>query len=201
MQLSSLDARPATSNSSWITVRPDRTFGFDAVPPGRYMIRAAQMESATPGASFALTASTTVIVGSQPVEGVVLSLSRSPRVTGRVEFAGTTAPPAAEQLRRNPFIAIEVADGSISLPSVPQIRIGDDGQFVSTGLMPGRYLISQGQNSGPWSIRSAIAAGRDISATPFDVGADDVSGVVIVLTDRPTGVNGTVRDRVGSADS
>ena len=127
----------------------------------------------------------------------MLPLSRSPRITGRVEFAGTAAPPAAEQLRRNPFIGIEVADGSFSLPSLPQMRIADDGQFASTGLMPGRYLITQGQNAGPWNIRSALVAGRDISATPFEIGADDVSGVVIVLTDRPTGVIGTVRDGSG----
>jgi hypothetical protein len=199
VQLLNLSAGPTSLDASWMMVRPDGTFSFDGVVPGRYAIRAAQMESPAPGASIALAASAEVVVGSQPVDGVALSLERSPRVTGRIEFAGTSAPPSAEQLRRNPYISIEVADGSTSLPALPQIRISDDGQFVSTGLMPGRYLIGQGQNAGPWSIRSALAAGRDLSMTPFNVGADDVSGVVVVLTDRSTGVAGFLRDPGGQA--
>jgi hypothetical protein len=188
---------PLAGDSSQNQVGPDGRFVFDAVPPGRYTIRAAQIESQAVGGNASAFSILDLTVGDRPIEDIVLQFRPYPRLTGRIEFAGTTATPDAAQIARNPFVGIETADGSFTVASGPQIRMTADGQFVATGLTPGRYLIGERGNRGVWTIRSAMLGGRDLSVTPFEVGGEDINGVVITLTDRISSVSGMVRDASG----
>jgi hypothetical protein len=84
---------------------------------------------------------------------------------------------------------------------VPSSAIAD-GSFKTIGLPPGRYTVSLLPPAAPWRLRSVRAAGRDITDVPLDVDADDISDVVIALTDQPlASLSGTVRRLRGDADA
>jgi len=53
-------------------------------------------------------------------------------------------------------------------------------------------------SAGGWVLKSAMARGRDVADAPLEVRAgEDVSGVVVTFTDRPTSVTGQVFDQAG----
>ena len=69
-------------------------------------------------------------------------------------------------------------------------RINGDGTFRVAGLMPGRYAISA--NFAGLSAASVKVGGADVTDMAFNVGADDVTGIEISVsnTGQPV-INGT----------
>jgi len=52
--------------------------------------------------------------------------------------------------------------------------------------------------SGGWVLKSAMLGGRDIADAAIDIKpGEDVSGIVVTFTDRPTEIAGTVYDQAG----
>jgi hypothetical protein len=144
-------------------------------------------------------------VGEQGLDNVVVSLQRGSRVSGRVEFSGTTSPPPPNRL---PQIRVDMspADGSgaeimgVLGHNTPVIgRVATDGTFRTYGLPAGKYVAIVDAIPG-WFVRSVMLQGRDISSSPLELRDADLDGVVITLTDRPATVTGTVRNGQGVAD-
>jgi hypothetical protein len=190
----------------------DGAFTFLLVPAGRYTLTATRASPpprevqiiASGDAAVALEdvihedgenwwASTPIAVGDADVDDLVVTLQRGLRVTGRVQLEGAagadTAPPP-------PIIA------SFSSPEarirVASVRADPDGRFTGR-LSPGRYVIGGGAVS--WTFKTAIVDGREVGAGPVDVGTEDLVDVIVVLTNRPAALAGSVTSQGAVSDA
>jgi protocatechuate 3,4-dioxygenase beta subunit len=145
-----------------------------------------------------LWASVPLTVAEADVAGVSLVLRHGARVTGRVEFEGTRTPPTPDQLQRM-SVTLQPLDAR-TIGGVTIGRVTADQQFRTLGYTPGRYLVTAGGAGTDWTLKSAMFGGRDVSDEPLDIGSEDISGIVLVFTDRSTQLTGTVRNAQNQAD-
>jgi len=87
---------------------------------------------------------------------------------------------------------------------MPQAQVQPDGRFTLEGVPPGRYILraSGGGGATPGSLpivqKSAIAGAEDTMDVPLEfTGEQDLSGVVITMTDRLTELDGTLTESTG----
>ena len=183
-------------------------FAFPVVPAGRYMLVAWRIGGVPTGNQQKPFADPTrvaeqpgawaiqpVVVGNRPVEAVTVMIRPPVTVTGRVEFSGASARPAAERLQsgflltvwetRSLFRAIGASSGSRIDPVTGRITI----RGVSP---PGRYFMGPPGLPAPWTVESITVGGRDATDAAFAIGDTDVTDVVITYTDRPASLAGTV---------
>jgi hypothetical protein len=208
----------------------DAAGGFTFLaPPGQYIIRAlttprppvtpapaATVLQGTDGRSTAvasgpalpplvatdptLWAAVPVTLGETDTSGVAVTLRPGLRVTGHVEFSGAAAKPTGNDLRAI-RLTMDPADGrTVAFPSAYQAQIDQAGQFYTIGLIAGRYVLRVDNVPRGWTVKSAIVAGRDICDTPLTLETDDVDGLVLTFTDRPSSLAGNVADRQGRPD-
>jgi len=134
-----------------------------------------------------LWANEPITVSEGGITGLVISLNRSPTVSGRVEWVGAAPPPPAQMLQRasvsmqpastlDPFSVI--MGGAVG-------RFSPDAAFVVPGAVPGKYIISSNALPGYPTLKSVVVGGTDITDLPFEVGEKDVAGVVITYVDTP----------------
>jgi hypothetical protein len=188
-------------------------FTFVAVPPGDYIVRAITTPRPIPLAPVAgaaqpplvptdpiLWTATPVSVGDTDATGVTVTLRAGLRITGRVEFTGTATRPDATQLR-GIRVAMDPADGrSIARPSSYQAQIDSNGRFYTIGLIAGSYLVRVTSAPRGWTLKSAMLRGRDICDVPVTLESNDLDGLVLTFTDRPSTLNGTVRPAQDKSD-
>ena len=61
------------------------------------------------------------------------------------------------------------------------------------GVPPGRYFVRvQGSYQG-WTFQSAMVNGRDASVVPVEFDSNDLGGVMLTFSDRPTELSGQVQ--------
>ncbi len=189
-------------------------FTFLAVPPGQYIIRAVTTPRPLPeppppsgpappplvSTDPTLWAAAPVSQGDTDTVGVTVTLRAGLRVTGRVEFAGVAAKPTPAELRAI-RVSMDPADGrTVAYPSSYQAQIDPNGRFYTIGLIAGRYLLRLDSAPRGWMLKSAIVVGRDICDVPLALDHDDVDGLVLSFTDRPSSLAGTVRNAEGRPD-
>jgi hypothetical protein len=79
--------------------------------------------------------------------------------------------------------------------TIQPAAVDASGRFTLSGLVPGRYRISVSGAGGPWTIASAVAAGRDAMDVALDVRVGEDLGILtITMTDRSTTLTGTLTD-------
>jgi len=195
--------------------KTDGTFAFYGVPPGQFLLRAnkqprpempaelmanpalsAMFGGGGKGATDALFATTTVNVGADDLDGVILQLAPGFRVSGRLEFASQTGrtAPTGPQLQ-SITVTLTAMDGR-SLTSLfdfaaPE-RTSAQGEFRTKGYAPGKYFVSV-SGTGTWQMKSATIGGRDVLDAPLELREADVGGVVVTFTDRLGQISGSVR--------
>jgi hypothetical protein len=170
---------------------------MSAMRPGRYLFFGRGTEAdinPNPGSVMPLWTSTEITVNEQDVLDVVLQFLPGTTVSGRVILQGTQPPPDFSKLRLTLAAVPAVAGAALSLPPLsPQ----PDGSFTFSGVQPGKYRFTVA-GAGRWSLRSAIADGRDALDVPLDVQpGQNVGNVAVTLTDRPAEISGTLFDRLG----
>lgn len=139
-------------------------------------------------------------VGARDLANVALTLRTGLTVSGTVVFSGSATQPTPEQRSRIP-ITLEPADGrTAGLSGVVRGRIDASGTFTTVGVPSGKYILRVGGAPQEWSLRDALHGGRDITSTAVELDGESATGVVLTFVDRPTEVNGTVRDASGNAD-
>jgi hypothetical protein len=147
-----------------------------------------------------------VTVDAERDVAVVVPLQEGVRIRGRVIFEGAAQKPTADELLSVPVvIRPALGNQSASMFEVrpdlfPQSRIERDGTFASIGLPPGDYvlgLLPGFEALRNWKLGEIRSEGRDITGRSLTLGARDVADVVIVLTDRSTGIAGTVSSPQG----
>jgi hypothetical protein len=73
-----------------------------------------------------------------------------------------------------------------------------DGTFRIEGVIPGAFRLVTTVESPQWAVHSIVYAGRDLADLSLDVReGDQISDIVITLTDRMAGVTGTLTDSTG----
>ena len=150
-------------------------------------------------ANATLFADAVIVVGDADVMGVTLALRAGLRVSGRVEFDGSGERPAGATLA-NVRVTLDPVDGSKLPEGLGFVtgRIDENGQFRTFGVPPGKYFVRVSGLS-DWFFKGAIYEGRDLADSPVDLGTEDVSGIVLTFTDRPSSITGSVSSG-GTAD-
>jgi hypothetical protein len=148
------------------------------------------------GRADTYSARTPVTVNAGTVTDVDVVLHRAATMTGRVVFEGT-APVSAPRV---PIYA-EPANGSPTLGRLARIFSPQDAHpelFTIEGLQSGEYVLQAPFTPG-YMVKSITMDGEDYTRRPFDTSrTQDLSGVVITLTDQVTRVTGFVRTDRGT---
>lgn len=170
------------------------SFSFPRVPPGQYVLEVGPNPTGDPVSTD--VASVPVIVTGEDVSGLVVTARSGGRLEGRLVFETPLPPdvrPGAFEFR---------ADRGSSDVILPRFTVGDDGTFEAAGFLGPRVLRLRSAPAG-WFLKSVFVGGRDVIDTPVDFGAEDITGVEIVLTQTHSIVTGAVIDADGDpvADS
>jgi protocatechuate 3,4-dioxygenase beta subunit len=122
---------------------------------------------------------------------IALALRPTARVTGRLVFVGSGAPPSPSQFSIS-LATPQQFDPPLPLPAPVQA----DGSFSLRGYAPGRYRLPE-TAVGAWRIVSATLDGKLLPNHAIDLGVDDVSNLVLTATDQFTTLSGVVAPEPG----
>ena len=182
--------RPRISMSGSSAQGPGSTFTRRNLTPGSYTITAH-------GANNTLWGRVTLDVNGEDMLNVEIKLGPSASVAGRILFESSSKPAPADASAVR--LALRPSAG------LPPVAAAAAGTFTLAGAEPGRYRlqafmpVAPGSPAGSgWVLKSAILNGRDVTDEPFDIGAgEQISGVVVTFTDRPTELTGALSDAIG----
>jgi len=170
-------------------------FRFERVVAGDYVLRVvagvAEKNATSRFPSEAAWAETRISVVDRPIADLRIPLQRGFRVSGSIQLKGTSPVPVVDRIA-SLYVGLMPADGTVERSNA-FVSVDGDGRFTSTGVIPGRYLLQMSGTAllGGWSLASAMYRGVDITDEPLDLN-DDVSDIVITLTDHPTQVTGRI---------
>ena len=191
----------------------DGTFTFLAVPAGQYVATVVKTPppplppelASSPlmkmafgndldqsnGTPSVLWAEVPVTVAGADVAGVALTLRDGATVSGRVAFDGAGAAPAPAELK-----AMRVTMAPLSGSQPPMLAARADmadeaGVFKTTGRPPGRYAFSVIGPRG-WRTASISIGGQELIG-PLTLAGQDVTNVVVTMTNQLGRIEGTVR--------
>ena len=166
-------------------------FVFAGVAPGQYRLRATQSAGRGGGGDVLFWLDQPIAIAGDDIEGLTVVLSPPLRLTAHSQFDGAAPKPAPQAGRFTPMpFILEPVDRSTGLLAMAG-TLTDDGGFTVTGPTPGRYRIRVSNSPPGWMFKAALLNGVDVSETPFEF-TKDISDLVLVFTDRWSGISGTV---------
>jgi hypothetical protein len=192
--------------------RPDRTFSYAGVAPGRYTLAARVVERPPPtaGASYAslirgvttMWAMAEIAVDGSDLPGVTLALQPPLTITGRVRLERTAAPagaPPIDLTRVRVFLTPAAARPDVlAMAIAPATNARANGEFVLGGVVPGRYRLNaamDGNVANGWWLKSSMHRERDTVDFPIEIPpGEHLNGVELTLTDTTQRVSGTLLD-------
>jgi uncharacterized protein (DUF2141 family) len=173
-------------------------FVFAGVVPGQYALRATQSAGRGGGGNVLFWLDQPIAIAGEDVEGLTVVLSPPLRITAHSQFDGAAPKPTAQAGRFTPMpFILEPADRSTGLLAMAG-TLTDDGGFTVAGPTPGRYRIRVSNSPPGWMFKAALLNGVDVSETPFDL-TKDISDLLLVYTDRWSGISGTVQGQGADA--
>jgi hypothetical protein len=205
----------------------DGRFVFLGVPPGDYFVRMMRVPrpAISPGVMTTITTSGGGMIGfsggpegvlppppDEPtlwaeapvtvaghVENVSVVVRSGARVHGKVVFEGPGERPEPQQRRAFSFSLVPASGQLGGLRQPAPGRLVDEETFLTSQYPPDRYFMNVTGSAGGWTIRSVDVAGRNALEEPFELGASDVTGVVVTFTTGRTVLSGTVHSGGGPA--
>ena len=182
----------------------DGGFTLDNVPPGEYTLdvqqRPRDIQSVAGGQlEFA---SLPLSVTGEDISNVTILTTPGISVSGHVVFEGQKSQQAGST--RGLQITAAPVTGQQSIMGMAGRalgggRVADDGSFELRGVL-GSQLIRVGGVPTGWTLKSISVNGEDITDRAFEFkSGNNVTGVVVTLTDRLTDLSGSVRDGKGQA--
>jgi hypothetical protein len=191
--MSAPPVRPTSDSSGRFTI-PN-------VRPGTYALTVRLGGPGAPAASPQLYAMTEVTVDGRDTT-VELRLRPGVTVGGRVTFEPGGAEPAPADLSRVRVGLQAIVSPGGAVLGVSPASLDATGAFSLAGVAAGRYqLVVTGTGGAPanpsWFIKSARVRGADTVDSPFEISTDDVAGVEITMTSRPTELSGLMQDAAG----
>jgi hypothetical protein len=185
-RLNALSRAPVTIQTNTATGQTFTVFARGAEPPGLAGPRGA----GGPPAPESMWATTDVVVDGRLPTTAALALQPGMTVGGTLAFSGASSPPA--NLMQVRVVLSSVDENSKGLSATSQCDAS--GRFTVSGVAPGRYGISL-IGVGTWQMKSAEIAGLDAIDFPLDVKpGENIANAVVTLTDRVSGVSGTLQD-------
>ena len=186
------------SSSSAGTVGPNGAFTLSGLAPGEHTLNVTYTRPGSPPEFGGLP----LLVGSNDLSGLRLTLGGGATITGRVAFEGNTPRAGGGAATR---VTAQQYDSRRALsfmsPSDPLSNgtVAEDGTFKLSG-QSGRVFLNVAPLPAGWSLKSVMHDGMDITDSPLDLSeALTVSDVRITVTDRATNVSGQVADSRGQA--
>jgi hypothetical protein len=124
------------------------------------------------------------------LDEVVVPIASGVTLQGRIRFDGKTPRPDLMDIWLTPTFGGDAQPGDWD----------DDERIMAGGLIPGGYALRISQNGEQrWYVRSMTLGRLDLATRPVAVDRDDISGVEITMTDRPSPLDGRIVDAVGNA--
>jgi hypothetical protein len=157
-----------------------------------------------------------IVVDGRDQSDIVLRLQPGMTMTGKIAFDATSlTPPGDLSVVRltmgDAGTGASVIDMALSFMTSTMIPTTAEGTFEAKGLAPGKYrlnVVAPGlrQNATApgtgWMLKSITLNGRDIADLPLEIKpSENITGLVVTLTDRPTEISGTILDQAGRATS
>jgi hypothetical protein len=184
-------------------VRADGTFQLTNVPPGDYTLDVQQRpRNIRNPQDLNLAqlefASMPISVSGGDIDNLTLVTTPGVTVSGRVVYQGQSAPRATMQVTAAPPQGGPAPVGAlINARVLGAGRVNADGTLELRGLAGPQLIRVQGIPVG-WALKSITLDGADITDTGYDFRpGNNMTGLVITLTDRLTDVTGSVRDARG----
>lgn len=165
-------------------VRPDGVFEIHGVAPGSYMLSTDFWE-----AGKRLAVRLPIEVGGADVDGINVRLEAGFPITGTVRLDSKKGVPAAF-----PQVPVTLRAADPSGGGQLVWNKAHDG-FTINELTPGAYRLESLSN-GPWFMKSATLAGRDISKESVQL-TQAAGPIDVVLSDDTGSLEGTVEDADG----
>lgn len=175
--------RAASFTVTDVDIRPDGTYEFANVPPGRFIIRS---RGETTREGITLFAAFTLSVEGASIAGVDMTLYPGARVEGIVEWHGGPRPLDLSQVR----VRAPMADGSMFGDALTG-HITDDDRFAIRGAMVGSHYLRVENLPEPWSLEAVYFQGQDVTDIPmtFQFG-QEVQSLRLVMTNVSTQLDG-----------
>lgn len=180
---------------------PDGSFEFADVPPGEYVLQAT-MGRPTMTAEGEFSAQYVNVDGTA-IDGIVIRTSPGSTISGRVTFEGAD-PPRPREIGLTPVpvdadLTPRFGDASefgAGPPGRGEVR--DDWTFQIAGISGPRRLQLTSPPAG-WALKAVYLNGVDVTDQALVFGTKDqsVNDLQVVLTNRPTAVEGIVSDAQG----
>lgn len=185
------EAMPGVGVSVAAMVKPDGSFVFVNVPPGRYQLRA---QASATGEIRQLFATFVVAIEDRDVGNVLMNLGPGARISGSLQFeaAGRLSPDDVGRIWVTARAAIASPAGALTKTVVDR-----DATFV-LDTPPGSRLIQVEDLPDSWSLDRVTFQGQDITDTPLDLDpGEELRDIRLVLTTRVSRLAGVLRDARG----
>jgi hypothetical protein len=142
-----------------------------------------------------VTGRTSISVGTDVLEGVVVPTTVGVTISGRALFDGADAPATGRHAGPfGPAIGVDPADGDTtrSFRVSVQPTLSPDTTFSIANVVPGRYWLIEGVNR-DYHLVAASWNGLDLLKTQLEVtGGSPVTGIVVYLSSKKNSVSGVV---------
>jgi hypothetical protein len=183
-------------------VRADGGFQLNNVPPGDYVLdvqqRPRDIRNLQDLSSAQLEFASMPISVSGDIDNVTIVTTPGMNVSGRVVYQGQAPPKQTVQV-----MAVPPAGGPspigmlLNAKAFGSGRANQDGTFELRGIAGPQMIRVQGLPA-DWSLKSVTLDGADITDVPYDFKpGNNVTGLIVTLTDRLTQITGSVRDGRG----
>jgi len=133
---------------------------------------------------------------------ISLTLQLQPAMTlsGRVVFdaSSTPLPPNLSMAR----VSLAPPADSAAIGSAAA-KVAGDGTFTLPGVTPGRFRVTAampatvGAGASPWTLKSVVMDGRDVTDLLVDIGAGEMRSIVVTFTDQVAELTGTITNASG----
>ena len=135
------------------------------------------------------------------VAGLALALQPGMTMAGHVKFDATRLKPPANLASLRLSLQPVQAQTAVNVASSGRL-IDQSGRFEIKDILPGRYRLSVSLPGlgapGNWFLRSALVNGQDTLDVPIDIRPGETPrDVMVVLTDHPAQLTGTVQNAAG----
>ena len=183
-------------------VRNDGTFQMTNVPPGDYMLDVQQRPQNIRNLQdlnlSQLEFASMPISVSGDIEGLTIVTTPGVTVSGRLAYQGQSPPKQNAQVMAVPPSGGPSPIGAlISVKALGSGRVNQDGTFELRGIAGPQMIRVQPMPAG-WALKSITLDGTDITDTPHDFKpGNNVTGLIVTLTDRLSEITGSVRDGRG----
>lgn len=177
-------------------------FSIGSVTPGDYTLiarsgfsgRGAAAAATMVAADPTLWNVTDVTVDGRDQENLVLRLQPGTRISGAIAFERSSLTPPGDLSKID--LSMASTRSLVGAPAAPRAIVDPAGVFRFTSVVPGAYALKAMPPAGTsWTLKSALLNGRDLADVLIDVKpGQDLNGLTITYTDRPTEIAGTLVD-------